>query len=90
MEVGDFKKTPTNQKCNKYLKEIFQHLEIDKHITTHTARHSFAVNSLEFGIPLKVVSKLLGHKSIQTTEIYAQIRDEYLKENINKWDEFFD
>jgi integrase/recombinase XerC len=88
-EVEDFKETPSNQKCNVYLKDIAEILGIKKHLTTHTARHTFAVNSLEFGIPLKVVSKLLGHKSIRTTEIYSQIRNEFLKESVSKWDEHF-
>lgn len=48
---------------------------IDKHITFHCARHSFAVMMLDLGVDLYTVSKLLGHKSIETTQVYAKILD---------------
>ena len=46
---------------------------IDKHITSHTARHSFSTNMLEKGARLELVSELLGHSSVKTTEIYAKV-----------------
>lgn len=48
---------------------------IDKHITFHCARHTFAVMMLDLGVDLYTVSKLLGHKSIETTQVYAKILD---------------
>lgn len=48
---------------------------INKHITFHCARHTFAVMMLDLGVDLYTVSKLLGHKSIETTQIYAKILD---------------
>ena len=48
---------------------------IKKHVTFHTARHSFATMGLTLGTDLYTVSKLLGHKSISTTQVYAQIID---------------
>lgn len=48
---------------------------IEKHITFHCARHTFAVMMLEQGVDIYTLSKLLGHKSIETTQVYARIVD---------------
>lgn len=48
---------------------------INKHITFHCGRHTFAVMMLDLGVDLYTVSKLLGHKSIETTQIYAKVLD---------------
>jgi len=64
----------SNQAFNSYLKEIAGICGIDKNLTTHTARHTFATTvTLANGVPLETVSALLGHKSIRTTQIYAKI-----------------
>lgn len=64
----------SNQKFNAYLKEIADIFGIEKNLTTHTARHTFATTvTLANGVPLETVSALLGHKSIKTTQIYAKI-----------------
>ncbi len=64
----------SNQKFNAYLKEIIEICGIEKNLTTHTARHTFATTvTLANGVPLETVSALLGHKSIRTTQIYAKI-----------------
>jgi len=64
----------SNQKYNEYLKELADLCEINKNLTTHTARHTFATTvTLANGVPLETVSALLGHKSIKTTQIYAKI-----------------
>jgi len=57
--------------------------DINKHITFHSARHTFATMSLTFGVDLYTVSKLLGHKSISMTEIYAKIINKKLDEAVN-------
>ena len=57
---------------------------ITKDITFHCGRHTFAVLQLEMGTDIFTVSKLLGHKDIKTTMIYAQIVDEKKKEAVNK------
>ncbi|NCO64448.1 MAG: integrase [Flavobacteriaceae bacterium CG2_30_34_30] len=64
----------SNQKSNFYLKEIATKLEINKHLTFHIARHTFATTvTLSNGVPIETVSKLLGHTKIATTQIYANI-----------------
>lgn len=57
---------------------------IDKHITFHCARHSFAVMMLDLGVDLYTVSKLLGHKSIETTQVYAKILDKNKKNAVDR------
>ena len=66
----------SNQKMNAYLKEIGDVCEIDKEITFHLARHTFATTiTLARGVPIETVSKMLGHTNITTTQIYARITD---------------
>lgn len=66
----------SNQKSNAYLKEIAELCGITKNLTTHLARHTFATTvTLTNGVPLESVSKMLGHKSIKTTQHYAKILD---------------
>ncbi len=48
---------------------------ITKHITFHCGRHTFATMMLDLGTDLYTVSKLLGHREIGTTQIYAKVMD---------------
>lgn len=75
-----------NSFINKYLKPIAKHLKIPKRVSCHVARHTFATISLTLGIPIEVVSKLLGHKNIRETQIYAKIVDSKKDEAIDVWD----
>ncbi|MGN6398715.1 MAG: site-specific integrase [Mucilaginibacter sp.] len=73
----------TNQRYNAYLKEIAEICNIKKHLTTHTARHTFATTvTLEHDVPIETVSKMLGHKSIRTTQIYAKITQKKVSNNM--------
>lgn len=66
----------SNQKMNAYLKEITTICGIKKELTFHCARHTFATTvTLSNGVPIESVSKMLGHKSIRTTQHYAKITD---------------
>jgi site-specific recombinase XerD len=67
---------PSNQKVNAYLKEIADCCGINKTLTFHMARHTFATTiTLTNGVPIESVSKMLGHKKIETTQIYAKVLD---------------
>lgn len=66
----------SNQKMNAYLKEIAEICNINKELTFHIARHTFATTvTLSNGVPIESVSKMLGHTSIKTTQHYAKILD---------------
>mgnify|MGYP001792791461 CR=1 FL=1 len=64
----------SNQKLNAYIKEIAYICGINKHLTFHIARHTFATTvTLTNGVPIESVSSMLGHKNIKTTQIYAKV-----------------
>lgn len=65
----------SNQKCNAYLKEIQDICGIKKPLHTHLARHTAATRMLNNGIPLEVVSKVLGHTNTTQTAHYAKLLD---------------
>ncbi len=75
---------PTNQKMNAYLKEIGDICGINKPLTTHIARHTFATTmTLNNNVPIETVSKLLGHTNLRTTQLYAKILDLKVSADIN-------
>lgn len=74
----------SNQKYNAYLKEIADICEINKRLTTHTARHTFATTiTLSNGVPMETVSKILGHKNLKTTQHYAKVLDRKIGDDIH-------
>lgn len=74
----------SNQKYNEYLKEIGNVCGINKNLTTHTARHTFATTvTLGNGVPMESVSKMLGHKNLRTTQHYAKVLDKKISEDMN-------
>ncbi|MFC7669035.1 site-specific integrase [Hymenobacter humi] len=64
--------------ANKDLKSVAKRAGIEKSISFHSSRHTFATRALAKGMPIEYVSKLLGHASIKTTQIYAKIINEKL------------
>jgi integrase len=73
----------SNAKMNEYLKEIADRCEINKKMTFHTARHTFATTvTLTNGVPIETVSKMLGHKTLRTTQQYAKILDQKVSEDM--------
>lgn len=58
---------------------------IEKHISPHTFRHSFATHLVEGGADLRAVQQMLGHESITTTEIYTHLDKDYIRTNIAKY-----
>jgi len=73
----------SNQKVNSYLKEIADLCGINKNVTFHLARHTFATTTtLSKGVPIETVSKMLGHTNIRTTQIYARITNEKISQDM--------
>lgn len=84
--LGNGKLLPihTNQKMNEYLKEIAALCGINKRLTTHCGRHSFATIMLTKGVSIESVSKMLGHTNITTTQIYAKVLNQKIFSEVNK------
>jgi len=75
----------SNQKMNAYLKEIADLTGIEKNLSTHTARHTFATTvTLANQISIEVVSKMLGHSSINMTKKYARVVDDLINRDMEK------
>lgn len=73
----------SNQKMNAYLKEIAGVCKIEKELTFHIARHTFATTvTLTNGVPIESVSKMLGHKNLRTTQHYAKVLDRKVSEDM--------
>lgn len=73
----------SNQKMNAYLKEIADVCGINKELTFHIARHTFATTiTLSNGVPIETVSKMLGHTNLKTTQHYAKILDRKVSEDM--------
>lgn len=80
----------SNQKMNTYLKEIADICGIQKNLTFHLARHTFATTvTLNNGVPIESVSKMLGHKSLRATQHYAKILDKKVSNDMKALREKF-
>jgi integrase len=73
------------QSMNAYLKEVAELCGIDKNLTTHVGRRTAASTILlASGVPIETISKILSHKNIRTTQIYARVQDHHVKNDIEK------
>lgn len=79
-----------NDNSNRKLEHWCASAGIKKKITFHCSRHTAATLNLSLGTPIEIVSKLMGHKKISTTQIYAKIIDENKKAAVHKQDGIFD
>jgi site-specific recombinase XerD len=80
----------SNQRYNSYLKELATICNIQKHLTSHIARHTFATTvTLANGISLESVSAMLGHRSVRTTQIYAKVVQSKLSNEMRSLKEKF-
>lgn len=83
--MNEFKLLPviSNQKSNKHLKEIARLAGINKRLTFHAARHTFATTvTLTNDVPIETVSKMLGHTNLRTTQIYAKVVDKKISQDM--------
>ncbi len=74
----------SNQKFNVYIKHIATLANIDKKLSHHIARHTFATIALNKGISIVTVQKLLGHTTVRTTEIYAKLLQDTIFKEMEK------
>jgi integrase/recombinase XerD len=72
----------TPRQLNRAVHDAAQAARIDKRVTTHTLRHSFATHLLERKVDIRVIQVLLGHKKLETTSIYAHVATDLLQEVI--------
>lgn len=82
---GKVLRVTENTFFNRHLRAAAAKLGFTKHLHCHLARHTFATACLTIGIPLEVTSKLLGHRSIATTMIYAKYVDKVLDTEMQKF-----
>ena len=76
----------SSQSARLIVKDNAKRAKISRPITPHMYRHSTATQLLEAGVDIRYVQQLLGHESIQTTEIYTHVENNSLKERIMKAD----
>ncbi len=75
----------TRQMIFVMIKEYVKMAGIEKNISPHTFRHSFATHLVEGGADLRAVQEMLGHESITTTEIYTHLDREYLRDTLQRF-----
>ncbi len=68
-----------------FIKDLASKIGLQKNISPHTFRHSFASHLVEGGADLRAVQDMLGHESITTTEIYTHIDRDYLQSVITQY-----
>lgn len=76
----------SNVDYNKYLDRVAQNCKIRKHITSHVARHTYACYCLRHGVRIEAVKRALGHRKLETTQIYARLADMDVLEAFKKSD----
>ena len=84
---GDYKIFPDTMskgKLSSYLKTVGLACGIRTPLTWHMARHSFGTLTLEAGIPMESIARMMGHSSIASTQIYAQITDQKIARDMDR------
>ena len=75
----------TRQGLYKIIGQVALKQNIDKEITPHVLRHSFATHMIECGADIRSVQELLGHENVVTTEIYTHLANNFIKDNYNEY-----
>lgn len=89
MESQPFAGLPAENNVNRHLRKWTAQAGIKKHITFHTSRHTFATLLLTLDVDLYTTSKMLGHRNVKTTQIYAKIIDKKKEAAVDRIDEIF-
>lgn len=89
MESGKLLPVPSNQKMNAYMSEIATICGLNKKLTTHCARHTFACLAVEYGMPIDVLAKILGHTNTNMTRHYAKFSEQLIGREMQKIGEMF-
>lgn len=79
-------KVHCNQVTNRYLKDISEACKINKRLSFHASRHTFAMIAIGLDIPIEVISKIMGHRDLKTTQIYSKILDSVKLKHLSKFD----
>ncbi|WP_281670776.1 site-specific integrase [Rikenella microfusus] len=74
-EKGKLLPVCSNQRMNSYLAELADICGIEKKLTTHCARHTFACVALDYGMPIEIIAKILGHTKVNMTRHYARLSE---------------
>lgn len=89
MESGKLLPVPSNQKMNAYMSEIATICGLNKKLTTHCARHTFACLAVEYGMPIDVLAKILGHTNTNMTRHYAKFSEQLIGREMQKIGQIF-
>lgn len=89
MQSGKLLPVPSNQKMNGYLFEISNICGLNKRLTTHCARHTFACLAVEYGMPIDVLAKILGHSNTNMTRHYAKFSQNLIGREMMKMGQMF-
>ena len=89
MESGKLLPVPSNQKMNAYMSEIATICGLNKKLTTHCARHTFACLAVEYGMPIDVLAKILGHSNTNMTRHYAKFSEQLIGREMQKIGQIF-
>ena len=81
---GRLFRLPPNARTNVILDRITNRLGIKKHLSFHCARHSTATILLLKGVNMPIISSILGHTSIRTTQVYAAVKDKTINKEIRR------
>ena len=76
----------TPRQLNRAIRAAARAAGIDKRVSMHTLRHSFATHLLEQNVDIRVIQVLLGHKKLETTALYTQVATEILRQVISPLD----